>query len=88
MLRTLSSVVFYSLISLNSHNNFTGRNYYWYFSDEQINALKDHEDISFIQRYNDLLSPFSVTVLGSGYTAGNQKDMEIIVGGGRNSGIN
>lgn len=37
---------------------------------------------------NDLLSTHSITVLGAGYVALNQKDTEIIVGGGRDSDTN
>lgn len=50
--------------------------------------MKGHGDILSFNINNDLLSTHSITVLGPGYTALNQKDTEITIGGGRDSVTN
>lgn len=75
--------ILHILISFNSHTNFADRNYYPYFSDEQIKTLNSQRFVIHSPINNDVLSIYSITVLGAGSTAVNQKDMEIIVGGGQ-----
>lgn len=50
-----SSRVLYILVFFNSHNNFTDRNCYPYFSDKHIKALKGLRDFYSFNINNDLL---------------------------------